>query len=118
VKVEAQAHWLYDGANESNAAEPKREPMAKETAQLISRFRRWAPERLPYRALEVRVKTVRRDPVREYTVGMRAERLDRRFVLCNRLGWGVLIAAVAVKNLADSPPMTVGPLNGSSFSPC
>jgi hypothetical protein len=49
--------------------------------------------------------------VHEYTVGVRAERLDRRFVLCNRLGWGVFVAAIAAKNLADSPPMTVGPLN-------
>jgi hypothetical protein len=102
---------LYDGARESNAAEPKREPMANDTARLTRLFRRWAPEHLPYRGLEARAKAAGRDPVREYTVGMRAERLDRRFVLCKRLGWGILIGAVVVKNVADAPPMTVGPLN-------
>lgn len=111
MKVEAQSPWLYDGAHESNAADPKREPMANETERLRSLFRRWAPEYLPYRRLEVRVKTAGRDPAREYTVGMRAERLDRRFILCNRLGWAVFIGAIAVKNLADSPPLNVGSLN-------
>jgi hypothetical protein len=113
MTMEARAPWLYDGAHESNAAQPKREPMAHEAAGLSSRFRRWARERLPYRGLEARVKTAGRDPVREYTVGMRAERLDGRFILCNRLGWGALVGAIVLKNVADSPS-TVGPLDGAS----
>lgn len=82
--------------------------MANETRQLTSLFRRWAPEHLAYRRIEARVKT---EAGGHYAVGMRAERLDPRFVLCNRLGWGVLLGAIVVKNLGDSPPMTVGPVD-------
>ncbi|HEX7672063.1 MAG TPA: hypothetical protein VF395_20855, partial [Polyangiaceae bacterium] len=88
--------------------------MANETARLTRLFRRWAHEHLAYGKLEARMKIHGRNPVREYTVGMRAERLDRRFVLGNRLGWGTLIGAIALKNLAESPAMTVGALDAAN----